>query len=108
MAMQMFSDKQVLCQACGMDFPFSAQEQEFFAQKGFQEPKKCKPCRDNAKAQRGGGYNNAGFGGYQRQERTFYDAVCAGCGMGTQVPFRPNGSKPVYCRDCFRASQAAY
>lgn len=29
-----------------------------------------------------------------------YDAVCAQCGKETLVPFMPNGSKPVLCRDC--------
>lgn len=29
-----------------------------------------------------------------------YEAVCTDCGAGTQVPFRPNGVSPVYCRTC--------
>ena len=32
-----------------------------------------------------------------------YDAICATCGKKCQVPFRPNGKKPVYCSDCFGA-----
>jgi CxxC-x17-CxxC domain-containing protein len=31
-----------------------------------------------------------------------YDVTCDQCGTQTQVPFKPNGAKPVYCRDCFR------
>jgi CxxC-x17-CxxC domain-containing protein len=38
-----------------------------------------------------------GFG-----EKRMYDATCANCGKVTQVPFKPNGMKPVYCRDCFK------
>lgn len=34
--------------------------------------------------------------------REMYDAECASCHRITQVPFRPNGKKPVYCKDCFR------
>lgn len=30
-----------------------------------------------------------------------FDADCNNCGAKCQVPFRPNGKKPVYCRDCF-------
>ncbi len=30
-----------------------------------------------------------------------YDAVCAACGKKTKVPFKPNGKKPVYCRECY-------
>jgi CxxC-x17-CxxC domain-containing protein len=37
-----------------------------------------------------------------------YDAVCAGCGVQTQVPFQPTGAKPVYCRDCFQSSRSSY
>ena len=32
---------------------------------------------------------------------TLHDAVCNACGKACQVPFEPNGRKPVYCRDCF-------
>lgn len=97
------------CAACGTDFEFSQEEREFYDSKGFQPPRKCKPCRDAAKASRGssgygGGYG--GGGGYGRPQRQMYDAVCASCGVNTQVPFEPNGSKPVYCRDCFQPSRA--
>jgi CxxC-x17-CxxC domain-containing protein len=30
-----------------------------------------------------------------------HDATCASCGVSTQVPFRPSGDRPVYCRDCY-------
>lgn len=107
---------ELTCTACGGPFPFTAEEQEFYESKGFQPPKKCKPCRDAAKQSRGGGggygggsrggYGGGsggyGGGGYDRPQRQMYDAVCASCGVNTQVPFMPNGSKPVYCRDCYR------
>lgn len=31
-----------------------------------------------------------------------HDATCAGCGKPCQVPFKPNGSKPIFCRNCFK------
>jgi CxxC-x17-CxxC domain-containing protein len=34
-----------------------------------------------------------------------FDAVCSKCGKACQVPFRPNGKRPVYCNDCFGAPQ---
>lgn len=37
------------------------------------------------------------FGG----PKEMFDATCAKCHKLTQVPFRPNGKKPVFCRDCF-------
>lgn len=33
--------------------------------------------------------------------RQMYDAVCSQCGNRCKVPFRPTGSKPVFCSDCF-------
>lgn len=56
---------------------------------------------------RGGGGRGFGgrsrFGGGNRSEdREMFKAVCANCGKECEVPFRPTGNKPVYCRDCFR------
>lgn len=94
---------QIGCVACGTEFTFTEEEQEFYESKGFQAPKKCKPCRDAAKQSRGGGgYGGRGGGGYDRGPRQMFDAVCAQCGVNTQVPFQPNGTKPVYCRDCYQ------
>jgi CxxC-x17-CxxC domain-containing protein len=30
-----------------------------------------------------------------------HDAVCNECGKDCKVPFRPSGSKPVFCSECF-------
>ncbi|HEY9746143.1 MAG TPA: CxxC-x17-CxxC domain-containing protein [Oculatellaceae cyanobacterium] len=95
-------DKDITCGLCGTVFVFTAEEQEFYHSKGFNEPRKCKPCRDAAKQNRGG----YGGGGYGRPQRQMHDAVCSGCGVQTQVPFMPTGAKPVYCRDCFQSARA--
>ena len=43
----MFEDKTLKCKECGAEFVFTAGEQEFYAEKGFQnEPQRCKACRD--------------------------------------------------------------
>lgn len=34
-----------------------------------------------------------------RNFKEMYDAVCADCGIDTQVPFKP--TRPVYCRNCY-------
>ena len=31
-----------------------------------------------------------------------HDATCNQCGNPCQVPFRPTGSKPIYCSACFK------
>lgn len=33
--------------------------------------------------------------------RDLHDALCSKCAARCQVPFRPNGKKPVYCQNCF-------
>lgn len=85
-------DKTLVCDDCGEEFVFSADEQDFYASRGFQEPKRCKPCRSRRKEQRGGS------GGGQRK---MYPATCADCGRETEVPFKPREDRPVYCRECY-------
>lgn len=34
-----------------------------------------------------------------------HQATCSACGKACEVPFKPNGKKPVYCRDCFRGKE---
>lgn len=48
-----------------------------------------------------GGGNRGGFNG-PREDREMFDATCNSCGSECQVPFRPNGRKPVLCTNCFR------
>ena len=33
--------------------------------------------------------------------REMHDAVCAECGQKCQVPFKPDSSRPIYCRECY-------
>ncbi|MBI4268117.1 MAG: zinc-ribbon domain containing protein [Chloroflexi bacterium] len=94
-----FQDKSIQCADCGANFTFTAEEQEFFASKGFtNEPKRCPSCRQAKKAERNG--NGSGSYGYKSQ-RQMFPATCAQCGKSTQVPFEPRGDKPVYCSDCY-------
>lgn len=91
-----FQDKTLVCRDCGQEFVFTAREQAFYAEKGFQnEPARCHDCRAARKRQRAA----AELGG----ERVMYDAVCADCGAPTQVPFQPRTDRPVYCNTCFAA-----
>ena len=46
----MFEDKVLVCKECGNEFVFTAGEQAFYAERGFQnEPQRCKACRDARK-----------------------------------------------------------
>lgn len=92
-----FQDKTLTCKDCGAEFTFSVSEQEFYAEKGFQnDPARCPECRAARKRQRNGGSSrNTG-------NREMYTVTCAECGVETQVPFKPNNDRPVYCRDCYQ------
>ena len=99
------SDKDLTCRDCGAVFTFTSGEQEFFASKGFtNEPSRCPACR-SARRNQGGGYGGGGGGGggYSSGPREMHPAVCAQCGIDTEVPFLPRGDKPVYCSYCFSA-----
>ena len=85
----MYEDKILKCKDCGEEFTFTAGEQEFYAERGFQnEPQRCKACRDARK--------NA-----SRADREMYTGVCANCGKEAKVPFKPHEDRPVYCSECF-------
>ena len=90
-------DKTLQCADCGASFTFSAGEQEFFQSKGYvNEPKRCPTCRRTRRSrQDGGGTMGAG------PARQMYSAICAECGVETQVPFQPRLDRPVYCSDCY-------
>ncbi|MDD5440111.1 MAG: hypothetical protein PHS37_07995 [Candidatus Omnitrophica bacterium] len=35
------------------------------------------------------------------RDRPLYKAVCADCNKDCEVPFKPTGERPVYCKECF-------
>ena len=47
-------------------------------------------------------YGSGSRGGFSSGPREMHDATCAECGKETEVPFEPDGKRPVYCRDCFQ------
>ena len=117
-----FVDKPLKCKDCNDDFVFSAREQEHHAKLGLRnEPRRCQVCRqmqrmrneDRGRVSRpprpmgaAGPPRPGGFGGPPRPgfggPREVFMATCAGCGKQTDLPFKPRGDRPVYCRDCFR------
>ena len=41
-----YTDKTLTCKDCGAEFVFTAGEQQFYAEKGFEnDPIRCKECR---------------------------------------------------------------
>mgnify|MGYP003525243120 CR=1 FL=1 len=91
----MYQDKTLVCKECGAEFVFTAGEQEFYAERGFQnEPQRCKACRDARK--------NA-----TRPQKELFSTVCAKCGKEAKVPFQPSNDRPVYCSECFEKRKKA-
>ena len=87
----MYQDKTLVCKDCGAEFVFTAGEQEFYAEKGFQnKPQRCKNCRNARK--------NA-----SKPQREMHTAICANCGKEAKIPFEPTSDRPVYCSDCYAA-----
>jgi CxxC-x17-CxxC domain-containing protein len=39
------------------------------------------------------------------EERPTYPALCDTCGMEIRVPFQPDGSRPTFCKECFKSHQ---
>ena len=37
---------------------------------------------------------------FHEQQQPMFDAICANCGKKIQVKFKPDGVRPVYCKDC--------
>jgi len=119
----MYTDKNLVCMDCSQEFVFTARDQEFYAERGFTEPKRCTPCRNARKAQREGGSEGGGFGGYTgggsysaggygaprapRGPREMHPTTCSDCGKETMVPFLPTSGKPVYCDTCFASRRPA-
>jgi len=109
------TDRTLTCADCGQEFVFTASEQQFYADRGFSDPRRCRNCRAARKTQMssgdsaggGGGYSAGGSGGYrERRPREMFEATCSNCGKTAMVPFRPTSGKPVYCDDCFSRRRA--
>ena len=103
----MYSDKNLTCADCGQEFVFTASEQDFYAQRGFTEPRRCPSCRASRKAARnaegggssyggygaGGGYSAGGDGGGYGGERRTARAI-AGPARCSRPPARTVARKP--------------
>ncbi len=50
-------------------------------------------------------YGGGGNRNFNRGPREMHKVTCAECGVETEVPFKPDGSRPVYCRDCYQKHQ---
>lgn len=94
-----FQDQNLTCRDCGSQFVWTASEQEFYQQKGFQHaPVRCPSCRAAKKSRMN---DNEG------RPRQSYPITCSQCGKEDTVPFEPRDGRPVLCKDCFRKQREA-
>lgn len=42
------------------------------------------------------------------QGRPMHRATCADCKKECEIPFKPTGDRPVYCRECFRERKSSH
>ena len=52
-------------------------------------------------------YDQGGGGGYGGRPREMFKVTCSDCKKECEVPFKPSGDRPVYCKDCFSKRKGA-
>jgi hypothetical protein len=77
------SDLTITCVQCGSEFIFTQAEQEFYRQKGFSRPQRCKQCRLTRNASRS-------------------PMICSRCGN------KLGNGAPVYCSTCLEDVQLEF
>lgn len=81
---------------------FTASEQGYYAERGFQFPKRCRACRQTRRRTRRSG--PSGISGAlpsvrPYQGREMHEVSCVECGNDMQIPFRLQ--TPPRCPPCF-------
>ena len=69
--------------------------------KPVEEPKAEEPKNEESDSVKTALTDDVTSAGTDQQGRQLYSVKCANCGKQTEVPFKPNGDRPVYCRDCY-------
>ncbi len=49
-----------------------------------------------------GNFSGGGAGFGAGQDREMHKVTCSDCGQETEVPFKPQEGRPVYCKECYR------
>ena len=115
----MYADKNLTCTDCGEQFVFTERDQEFYAQRGFTEPRRCASCRAIKKAQRdsgssdsygsgggyssgGGGYSGGGYSSGGGSSRGGYSGGSSSYSRGPREMF------DATCSNCGKATQVPF
>jgi len=57
--------------------------------------------RDDTRFNKEKSFSKSRFSGKDTGRPTMHKATCSKCGKTCEVPFKPNGDKPIFCNDCF-------
>jgi CxxC-x17-CxxC domain-containing protein len=119
-ALLLYSDKVLTCADCSQDFVFTASEQDFYAGRGFTEPRRCSSCRASRKAARGdtgggsSGYSDRGGSGTGYGDRgTGYGDSSGGYGGGSSsggggYSRGPREMFTATCSNCGKEAQVPF
>jgi len=69
------------------------------------KPVFCSNCFGKKEGAGAGRFESRGSSRFSSDDKPMFKAVCDSCHTSCEVPFRPNGEKPVYCKDCFGKSE---
>ena len=111
----MYTDKTLTCADCGQQFVFTASEQDFYAQRGFSEPRRCASCRASRKTARGnggGGYgasisSGGGYGGGSSSYSSGGGYGGGGGGGGGGYGERDRGPREMFSATCSNCGKEA-
>lgn len=84
------TDREFNCETCGDAFVWGWREQELYAERGWDPPRRCRGCQDRRDPDP------------EPEVQDGFAATCSACGTATTLPFVPASDRPVYCDPCFR------
>jgi len=115
-----YNDKNLTCADCSQEFVFTASEQDFYAQRGFTDPRRCPSCRASRKAARntnggssaGSSYGSYGAGGGYSAGGSSYGGASGGSSYGgSSGGYRDRGPREMFsatCSSCGKEAQVPF
>lgn len=99
-----YADKYLICRHCGIEFLFTAFEQEFYVLNACtHEMECCRACRRVRKAP-----SRPVFLRPSHSLRPVPDATCMVCGTTIAVSSTPYVDRPLYCAECYQSYGSRY
>ncbi len=71
------------------------------------KPVYCSQCFSNQKEGSSNNSERRSYGRPRFQDKKMFDATCDKCGKRFELPFKPTGSRPVYCSQCFERNNSS-